>query len=430
FLTNTIFYYIHDDDYQKTKEALVQLQNKQPVNKFINRYKRTDGSYCTLEWYSVLHESYVYATARDIGETISHVNSFKEQNQQLKSLVNILQKNFTDSQQFLDYALEELLILTGSKIGYIYFYDEQKELFTLNTWSKHVMPNCEVVNPQTAYCLSNTGFWGEAVRQRKPILNNHFSLNHPLKKGYPEGHVAIEKFLSIPIFFDEQIVAVAGVANKKTDYTESNILQMTLLMNSVWKTTKQMESVQQLKESEEKWRSIINTSPDVISVCNLQGEVTAVSEKGIEKWGYNSIDEILGKSIFTFVHPSSREKAMYLVNELVHGNITGPSDYLMLRKDGSTFFAEANGEMIKDINGNPKEMVFVTRDITERKKAEETIIKSENKLRFITENTKDVIWVLDPFSQKFTYVSPSVYHLRGFTVEEILAEQFTKAVTK
>ncbi|MFY8004887.1 MAG: PAS domain S-box protein, partial [Chitinophagaceae bacterium] len=212
------------------------------------------------------------------------------------------------------------------------------------------------------------------------------------------------------------------------DYTEYDILQMTLLMNSVWKTTKQIEGVQKLKESEEKWRLIINTSPDVISVCNLDGIVTAVSEKGIEKWDFQSADEVIGKKIFEFLHPSSREKAMYFVNELLNGHFTGPAEYIMQRKDGSTFLAEVNGEMIYDLNGKPKEMIFVTRDITERKKAEEAIIKSENKLRFITENTNDVIWVLDPFTQKFTYVSPSVYHLRGFTDEEVMQQKVTEAV--
>jgi hypothetical protein len=57
----------------------------------------------------------------------------------------------------LDYALHEAINLTGSRVGYIYWYDEQKKLFVLNTWSKHVMKECSVVEPQTTYALDKTG---------------------------------------------------------------------------------------------------------------------------------------------------------------------------------------------------------------------------------------------------------------------------------
>jgi PAS domain S-box-containing protein len=92
-------------------------------------------------------------------------------------------------QSFLDYALHRALELTESQYGYIYFYNEDLQQFELNTWTIGVLSDCEVIDKKTVYQLEKTGFWGEAVRQRKPIVNNNFASHHPLKKGFPEGHV-------------------------------------------------------------------------------------------------------------------------------------------------------------------------------------------------------------------------------------------------
>lgn len=144
---------------------------------------------------------------------------------------------FTSEQDFLDHALQQVLDLTSSKIGYIYFYSEQNRQFTLNTWSNEVMSECSVVEQQTTYNLDKTGIWGEAVRQRKPILINDFAADNPLKKGVPEGHVVLRRFLTVPVFIGGEIVAVVGVANKESDYSNADIIQLNMFMDAVWKIT-------------------------------------------------------------------------------------------------------------------------------------------------------------------------------------------------
>jgi GAF domain-containing protein len=142
----------------------------------------------------------------------------------------------------LDFALGEAIHITQSKIGYIYFYDEVTKEFTLNTWSKEVMQQCSVSDPQTIYQLEKTGIWGEAVRQRMPIFINDFSAHNPLKKGTPQGHAPLSKFLTIPVFSENIIVAVAGVANKMEDYNDSDIIQLNLMMDAVWKIVQRKQS--------------------------------------------------------------------------------------------------------------------------------------------------------------------------------------------
>jgi hypothetical protein len=66
------------------------------------------------------------------------------------------------------------------------------------------------------------------------------------------------------------------------------------------------------------------------------------------------------------------------------------------------------------------------RDITARKKVEEALRKSEEKFRFISENISDVIWIYNFTREKFTYISPSVYYLTGYTKTELISQELTK----
>ena len=147
----------------------------------------------------------------------------------------------------LDVALEEVLPLTNSSIGYIYMYDENSRLFTLYAWSASVMPECSIVRKQTVYELDKTGLWGEAVRQRKAIITNDYRAENPLKKGYPEGHVPLTRHLNLPIFRNNRIVAVVGVGNKQDAYNEDDVRQMELFLNATWNIVERRKALDELE---------------------------------------------------------------------------------------------------------------------------------------------------------------------------------------
>ncbi len=216
-------------------------------------------------------------------------------NERLESLLRISQFKTNSIQELLDYALHEAIELTNSKIGYIYFYNESTRQFSLNTWSKEVMKECAVQNPQTIYNLDDTGCWGEAVRQRKPIVINEYKKENPINKGTPEGHVKLNKFLTIPVILDNKIVAVAGVANKKTDYNSFDIRQLTLLMDNVWKISERISIIDELRKvNANKDRFINILAHDLRNPFNnLLGFSNMLIENFVE-YDKSKIEEILG----------------------------------------------------------------------------------------------------------------------------------------
>ncbi|MBF0230426.1 MAG: response regulator [Desulfamplus sp.] len=193
----------------KLKNEQIELKNSQLENEIIERRK--------VENRLKLNEQYL-----------------KRNEARLQSLLRISQYKTDNAKSLLDYALSEAIELTESKIGYIYYYDAINKEFILNTWSNEVMKECAITEPQTIYHLDKTGAWGEAVRQKKAIIINDFQSSHPFKKGYPEGHANLYRFMTVPVIIEDTIQAVIGVANKPYDYDKSDVRQLTLLMDSVW----------------------------------------------------------------------------------------------------------------------------------------------------------------------------------------------------
>lgn len=205
-------------------------------------HRRKDGSLFPVEVHIRIitydDTSAFMGVARNITERKRIEDELKKNERRMASLFDISQHQFTTEKEFLDHALHEVIRLTESAIGYIYYYSERKRQFTLNSWSSGVMSQCDVANRiTTIYDLDMTGLWGEAVRQRRPILVNDFAADNPLKQGLPEGHVPLTRFLTVPVLSEGEITAVVGVANKDADYSDADVMQLTLYMDAVWKIT-------------------------------------------------------------------------------------------------------------------------------------------------------------------------------------------------
>ncbi|MDD4102789.1 MAG: PAS domain S-box protein [Kiritimatiellae bacterium] len=223
------------------KELLEKLTEEGQVKTFESELKTLDQRRIWLSWNArAIYQGedkpfLIEGFAVDVTERKQREMEAQRSANRMGVLLRIISKPVNNVQELLDYALDEILQMTKSKIGYIYHYDEHRRQFTLNSWSKDVMRECSVVQPKTVYNLDKTGIWGEVVRQRKPILVNDFAAFNPLKKGTPAGHVQMNKFLAVPIFQDEQIVGTVGVANKDGDYDAEDVIQIQILIGSVWK---------------------------------------------------------------------------------------------------------------------------------------------------------------------------------------------------
>jgi len=189
----------------------------------------------------------------DITERKKAEDALKLDESRLQALLKLSQMTNASLKEIADFIQEQAVRLTQSKLGYIAFINDEQTIFSMyswskSSWSKGVMEECKLADQKIDYPITSIGLWGEAIRQRRPIITNDYNAPNPWKKGYPENHVIITKHMNIPVFDGERIVAVAGVANKETDYDESDVRQLTLLMEGMWRQVQRKRAEDSLKK--------------------------------------------------------------------------------------------------------------------------------------------------------------------------------------
>jgi len=127
------------------------------------------------------------------------------------------------------------------------------------------------------------------------------------------------------------------------------------------------EDIGAYKELEERYRTIVEASPDNITVTDLQGSMLMYSPKALPMFGYGPGEDMVGHPITDFMAPEDRARAAGNLERMARGEVLGVEEYRGIRRNGSVFDMEVNGEFIRDRDGRPTRILFIVRDISSRK---------------------------------------------------------------
>lgn len=350
----------------------------------------------------------------------------------LEALLKLSRMAASPLKEITDFALESAVSLTESKIGYLAFMNEDETVLTMHSWSKAAMEQCAIIDKPIVYPVETTGLWGEAVRQRKPVITNDYQAPNPLKKQYPKDHVEILRHMNIPVFDGERIVAVAGVGNKDECYDESDIRQLTLLMQGMWRLIQSKKAQQQLKEAHDKLerrvkertaelaeanlvlkreiaereraQKIINDSQALYSslVENLPVHVLRKDVEGRFTFANQSfcdllkmsLEEIIGKTDFDFYPEELAQK--YRQDDLQVLNTGELFEAIEENtKDGEIRYVQVMKSAVRDAGGKIVGVQVIFWDVTERKKAEKDLAYERFLLATLMDNSPDYIYFKD-----------------------------------
>ncbi|MDD5082035.1 MAG: PAS domain S-box protein [Dehalococcoidales bacterium] len=199
------------------------------------------------------------------------------------------------------------------------------------------------------------------------------------------------------------------------------------LLSVVTDITKRWQTIEALRQSEEKYRSLVEDAHAGVATIDRKGKITFVNKAMAQITGYTG-REIRGKQFTSFLYPKDKERIKPLLQEALYGS--GNKHHLELRavhKKGQIIYLYASLTPIKE-EGETIGFNAAVTDITERKQAEEALRQSERHYRLLAENTKDVIWTVD-LDMHLTFITPSVTSLLGYTVEEALAKKMVEVFT-
>lgn len=185
-----------------------------------------------------------------------------------------------------------------------------------------------------------------------------------------------------------------------------------------------------LKESEEKFKILADYTYDWETWESPGGELIYISPSCERITGYNS-EEFLSHfvSLIKIVHPSDLKiLEMHLCDEKTINEYFS-LEFRIIRRDGEVKWIHHICQSIILPDGQNLGRRGSNRDVTIQKEMQESLIKKEAQYQLISENSADVIWLMDFKSLKLTYASPSVYKLRGYTPEEVMKQSFKDLLT-
>ena len=177
---------------------------------------------------------------------------------------------------------------------------------------------------------------------------------------------------------------------------------------------------EELIESEQRYRDIVEKSGIAISLDDEKGDIKYANKKFAELFGYSS-KEIRAKSIKTVVHPDDVERVMKFHNQRIHGE-QAPSRYELrgIRKDGSTLYLET--DVVEVRKG---EKIVGTRsyiwDITERKRIEGELKKAQEYSRNLIDSSLDMIISVNQ-ERRIVEFNRAAQETFGYTKDEVLGK--------
>lgn len=180
-------------------------------------------------------------------------------------------------------------------------------------------------------------------------------------------------------------------------------------------------------DKQEKFHQLFHANPDSILITELEdGRIVDANEAAERLTRYNR-DELIGRTIFELsLRASQQERAAWLQRLLSEG-IVHDVEYVLSTRDNAEIFLKATSQII-DLNGRPRIMT-IARDDTPAHNLARSLHVSEERYRLLAENITDVIWMMNLRTGYFTYISPSVEKLYGYTVEEVMQIPFTALLT-
>ena len=162
----------------------------------------------------------------------------------LEALWQLSQMSESSGDQIAEFALEQLVGLTGSQVGWIGFLDEAETVLTFHVWPKRHAGS----EPVLKIPVVRADIFGDAIRERRVVVVNDFK--GVVLEDFLETQAGVSRILVVPVSERDRVVAIAGVGNKATEYDFSDARELTLLMDGMWKIIQREKAEKHLRASE------------------------------------------------------------------------------------------------------------------------------------------------------------------------------------
>lgn len=304
-------------------------------------YKRKDGSTFIGETTSSIFTDSdgIVKTSmiiRDITDRKKAEENFRKEVERESFLLNLYKKApKTADKELYECALDYAVSLTDSSIGFFHLISDDQKNIILNSWNSEALKTCNI-SFKTHYPIEQAGNWTDCIQARGPVVYNDFK-NSPNRKGYPEGHVSVKRFISIPVFDEDKVKFIFGVGNKIEEYDDHDVLQIQSVANELYRIIKQRHWEYALKEAHDNLELKVQKRTRELEGINEKLRVSEAQFRNLTENSPSLIIRVDKKLNYLYVNPTITETSGKPPEFFIGKNIEGlgfPEEIVSLWKKG------------------------------------------------------------------------------------------------
>lgn len=249
-----------------------------------------------------------------------------------------------DMQELLRLGLDEVCRLSRSPICFYHFVESDQQTLSLQAWSTRTLAEfCTADGDGRHYPVADAGVWADCVRQRRPIIHNDYA-SLPNRKGLPQGHAPVIRELVVPILRADKVVAILGVGNKPSSYTEQDVELVTYLADVVWDITERKRSEEEKYKLGLRYQTLQAVSRDGIHILDEHGNLVESNGAFRRMLGYADADDPR-LNVADWDAGIPQEQLGAKVRELIKESSVFQTRHR--RRDGSVFDVEVNASGVQ-----------------------------------------------------------------------------------
>ena len=326
----------------------------------------------------------VLGIGRDITERKQHEIQLALEASRSRALLNLPKAaEDMDERTFMQHGLEQAEQLTGSRIAFIHFVNDDQETIELAAWSHDTLEHYCHAAYDNHYPISQAGIWADALRRRAPVMVNDYA-SAPDKHGLPEGHAELNRLISVPVIEGGLVRMMAGVGNKPEPYTDMDVETVQLIADRIWRIVRQHRADEKLLASESRYRRLFEAAKDGVLILDAEtGMVVDVNPFLVKLLGY-SHEEFLGRHIWDLGSLRNVVASKESFQVLQQHEYQRYEDMPLVTATGK----EISVEFVSNVYEVDHTRVIQCniRDITDRKHAQNALKRSNDVLQSVVEN--------------------------------------------
>jgi PAS domain S-box-containing protein len=182
--------------------------------------------------------------------------------------------------------------------------------------------------------------------------------------------------------------------------------------------TERKRAEEALARSEERLRTIIETEPECVKVLGMDGSLLEMNPAGLSMIEADSLEQVRGKQVYAYIAPEHRADYVALTEDVLRGG-SGMLEFELVGLKGTRRWLETHAVPLRDAHGGITGLLGITRDITERKRAEEELRRSEELYRNVIEQATENICLVDVETRRIVESNTAFQTTLGYTEEEL-----------